>query len=200
MVEITRRQQQVLDFIRTHLEEHGYPPTLREIAAHLGVSGTLGVSKHLEALERKGQLQRHGNGSRALSLVQRPRTEGRLPIVGRVQAGGLQPALEEIEDYFTIDPQQSRAGDFLLRVRGDSMIEAAILDGDLAQIRPASTANDGDVVVVLVGDEATLKRIFHEGKRIRLQPENPDMAPIYVGPQDGEVKIIGKMVGLFRTL
>jgi len=198
MDEPTPRQQQVLDYIRRHLERHGYPPTLREIAAHLGVNGTLGVSKHLEALERKGHLRRHGGSSRGLSLASPPHPPGRLPIVGRVQAGPLQPALEEFEGHFSLDPQLTRPGDFLLRVRGDSMIEAGILDGDLAQVRPGAEAGDGDIVVALVGDEATLKRFYREGETLRLQPENRSMAPILVGPQDGEVRIVGKVVGLFR--
>jgi len=199
MANLTRRQRQVLDFIREHLDGQGYPPTLREIAAHLGISGTLGVSKHLAALERKGYLQRHAGSSRGLSLTLLS-SGGRLPIVGSVPAGSLQPAREEIEGYFCLDSQQVREGDFLLRVHGNSMIEAGILNGDLAQIRPAATANDGDVVVVLVGEEATLKRFFHEGERIRLQPENRTMEPIYIGPHDDEVRIAGKVVGLFRTL
>ena len=199
MTTLTRRQQQVLDFIRTHLEGHGYPPTLREIAAHLGINGTLGVSKHLDALERKNFLRRHG-GSRALSLTRPPHPPGRLPIVGRVQAGALQPAVEEIEGHFDIDPRQARDGDFLLRVRGESMVEAAILDGDLAQVRPGDTAGNGDIVVALVDDEATLKRFYHEGGQIRLQPENSTMKPIMVSPEDGEIRVVGKVVGIFRAL
>jgi len=198
MSDLTRRQQQVLDFIRTHLEEYSYPPTLREIAAHLGINGTLGVSKHLDALERKGLLQRHGRGSRALQLSTH-HPKGRLPIVGRVQAGPLQPAIEEIEGHLAIDPRQARDGDFMLRVRGDSMIEAAILDGDLAQVRPGGSANDGEIVVALVGDEATIKRFYHEGEQVRLQPENSMMEAILVRPEDGEVRIVGKVVGIYRT-
>ncbi len=198
MDEPTPRQQQVLDYIHNHLERHGYPPTLREIAAHLGVNGTLGVSKHLEALERKGHLRRHGGSSRGLSLARPPHPPGRLPIVGRVQAGALQPAFEELEGHFCLDPQLTRPGDFLLRVRGDSMIEAGIHDGDLAQVRPGVEVGNGDIVVALVDDEATLKRFFREAERLRLQPENRTMAPILISPQDGEVRIVGKVVGLFR--
>ena len=200
MTDLTRRQQQVLDFIRAHLEHQGYPPTLREIAAHLGVNGTLGVSKHLDALERKGQLRRHGGNSRGLTLARTPHPRGRLPIVGNVPAGRLQPAIEESEEGFSLDPQVTRDGDFMLRVRGDSMIEAGIFDGDLVQVRPAATARDGDIVVVLVGDEATLKRFFHEGGRIRLQPENCTMEPIMVTAEDDEIRVVGNVVGLFRSL
>jgi len=200
MLEPTRRQQQVLDYIAAHLEQHGYPPTLREIAAHLGINGTLGVSKHLDALERKGYLRRQLGSSRGLSLVHPRQPPGRLPIVGRVQAGALQPAVEELEGHFSLDPGATRPGDFLLRVRGDSMIEAGILDGDLAQVRPSASIANGDIVVALVDNEATLKRFFREGEMLRLQPENRTLRPIFVGPRDGEVRIVGKVVGLFRHL
>jgi len=198
MADLTRRQQQVLDFIQQQLAQHGYPPTLREIAAHLGVNGTLGVSKHLAALERKGYLQRQAGSSRGLTLPHSIGSQRQLPVVGQVRAGALQPAIEEIEDHYSVDTRQSRDGDFLLRVRGDSMIDAAILDSDLAQVRPNVTVDNGDIVVALVNDEATLKRFYHEGERIRLQPENRDMEPIIICPRDGEVRVVGKVVGIYR--
>jgi repressor LexA len=203
MEKLTPRQQQVLDGIAEHINHNGYPPTLREIAAELKISGTLGVIKHLQALEKKGHIEREAGNSRGIRLVNRRGTGETgpglaLPIVGRVAAGGLQPAIEESEEYFTVDPARGRDGDFLLQVKGDSMIEAGILDGDLAQIRPQATANTGEIVVALVDDEATLKRFYRGNGHIRLQPENRDMEPIIVTPGDGETRIVGKLVGLFR--
>ena len=198
MDDLTARQRQVLACIADHIDRNGYPPTLREIADHLGISGTLGVMKHLRALEKKGYIEKEPGSSRGIRLAGRSEGGFALPLVGRVAAGALQPALEEIEEYVSVDRGRARAGDFLLRVRGDSMIEAGILDGDLVQVRPQQTAQDGEIVVALVGDEATLKRFHHEGDRIRLQPENTDMEAIIVKPDDGEVAVVGKVVGLFR--
>lgn len=198
MENLTHRQQQVLDCITDHLERQGYPPTLREIATYLKISGTLGVIKHLQALEKKGYIEKTSGRSRAIRLTGQKASGLSLPIVGQVAAGSLQPAIEEIDDYFTIDHSRARPGDFLLRVKGDSMIEAGILNGDLALVRPQATAANGEIVVVLVDDEATLKRFYRESGQIRLQPENPTMAPIIIKPDDGEVSIVGKVTGLFR--
>jgi repressor LexA len=203
MDNLTPRQQQVLDCIGNHIEQNGYPPTLREIAAHLKISGTLGVIKHLQALEKKGHIEKEVGSSRGIRLVDRKgtgmsETGLALPIVGRVAAGSLQPAIEEIDEHFTVDRNQARKDDFLLRVKGDSMIEAGILNGDLAQIRPQQTATNGEIVVALVDDEATLKRFYREAGHIRLQPENQRMEAIIVKPEDGNIQIVGKLVGLFR--
>ena len=198
MEQLTPRQQQVLDYIESHIGQHGYPPTLREIAAHLGISGTLGVMKHLQALEKKGYIEKDVASSRGIRLSGRPKETISLPIVGRVAAGSLQPALENIEEHFGIERGRARQGDFMLRVRGDSMIEAGILDGDLVQIRPQKTVRNGEIVVVLVNDEATLKRFYREGDRIRLQPENRELEPILLRAGDGEIGIVGKVVGLYR--
>lgn len=194
---LTDRQQQVLDCINRHIDRHGYPPTLREIAAALNITGTLGVLKHLRALEKKGVISKQNGSSRGLRVTSRPVT-GKLPIVGTVRAGALQPAIEDIQGEVNIDLEDARGGTFFLRVRGDSMIGAAILDGDLALIKPQPDADNGDIVVALVGDEATLKRFFRENDRIRLQPENPEMQPIFVGPNDSDIHIIGKVVSLIR--
>jgi len=200
MEELTPRQRQVLDFVTACLERRGYPPTLREIAAHLGIRGTLGAAKHLDALERKGLLRKSPGSSRGLSLTGRGTPAVSLPIVGTVRAGALQPAVEEIEGYFAVDPGHLKGGAFFLRVKGDSMIGAGILEGDLALVRPQPTAANGDIVVALIDGEATLKRFFREPGRIRLQPENPALEPIVVGPGDGEVSLVGKVVGLFRVM
>lgn len=203
MDNLTRRQQQVLDCIGNHIEQNGYPPTLREIAAELKISGTLGVIKHLQALEKKGYIEKEVGSSRGIRLTGQkgsgiPEAGLSLPIVGRVAAGSLQPAIEEIDDHFTVDRNHARKDDFLLRVKGDSMIEAGIFNGDLAQIRPQQTASDGEIVVALVDDDATLKRFYRETGHIRLQPENRHMEPIIVKADDGNIQIIGKLVGLFR--
>jgi repressor LexA len=200
MEEITPRQKMVLDFIADHLERHGYPPTLREIGGHLKVSGTLGVMKHLDALERKGYIRKTAGSSRGI-MVTGPGSVVSVPIVGTVRAGALQPAIEEIEGYFSIDRSRLPAEDaFFLRVKGDSMINAAILDGDLALVRPQSTAQNRDIVVAMIDGEATLKRFYRGRGHIRLQPENPNMEPIIVRRGEGEVTIIGKVVGIYRPL
>ena len=198
METITARQQQVLNYITDHIEQQGYPPTLREIAGHLKINGTLGVIKHLQALEKKGYIEKQGGSSRGIRLTGQRESGLTLPIVGRVAAGSLQPAIEEIDDYFTVDRNQARQGDFLLRVKGNSMIEAGILNGDLALVRPQTTAANGEIVVALVDDDATLKRFYREAGHVRLQPENSDMEPIIISPDDGEVRIVGKVTGLFR--
>ncbi len=201
MDELTARQQKVLSFITTHLENRGYPPTLREIAEHLGISGTLGVMKHLDALERKGFILRHAGSSRGIVLTGHGAQSVSLPIVGIVRAGLPHPPIEDIEEYFAIDRSQTRSGGtFFLRVKGDSMINAAIREGDLALVRPQATAENRDIVVALVGGEATLKRFYRERRKIRLQPENPNYDPIIVSPEDEEVMIVGKVVGIYRQL
>lgn len=200
MEDLTPRQRQVLDFVAACLDRRGYPPTLREIAAHLGIRGTLGAAKHLDALERKGLIRKSPGSSRGLALTGRGAPAVTLPIVGTVRAGAPQPALEEIEGHFAVDPGQRHGGAFFLRVKGNSMIGAGILDGDLALVRPQPTAVNGEIVVALIDGEATLKRFFREPGRIRLQPENPLLAPIVVRPGDGNVVLVGKVVGLFRSL
>ena len=198
MDNLTERQRQVLDFVTGYIEENGYPPALRDIAAHLGVNGTFGVMKHLDALERKGHVRRGGGNSRGIALVHAPHTVS-LPVVGTVRAGALHPAIEEIEGYFAVDRAQLRGGAFFLRVKGDSMVEAAILDGDLALVRPQPTAANGEIVVAMVEGEATLKAFYRERGHIRLQPRNPNMEPIIV-KKGKDVTIIGTVVGIFRSL
>jgi repressor LexA len=200
MEELTPRQQKVLDFIASHLGKRGYPPTLREIAAHLAINGTLGVIKHLDALERKGFITKSAGSSRGIALVNTA-AAAPIPIVGVVRAGVPQPAREEIEGYFAVDRSLLKGSDnFFLRVKGDSMIEAGIREGDLALVRPQPQADNGDIVVALLEGEATLKRFFKEKNRIRLQPENSAMEPIIVKATASEVSIIGKVTGIFRSL
>lgn len=202
MAQLTSRNMQVLDFIQEYAIAHGYPPSIREMAAHLGVSGTLGVVKHLKTLERGGYIRRMRGKSRGLSLTGSiSKGSISIPIVGTVRAGAPHPAIEEIEGYFSIDDSRLlRGGTFCLRVKGDSMINAHIQEGDLALVRPQPTGENRDIVVALVNGEATLKRFFRERNRIRLQPENSTMEPISFGPGDGDVIIVGKVVGIFRDL
>ncbi|MBU5613468.1 transcriptional repressor LexA [Geomonas azotofigens] len=200
MEQLTSRQQEVLDIIVRHVEANGYPPTLREIGARLGVSGTLGVLKHLEALEKKGYLRRQEGSTRGITLNSQGQGAS-LPIVGTVRAGALHPAIEDVEGHFTIDRSQlDKGGTFFLRVKGDSMIHAHIKEGDLALVRPQPDANNRDIVVAMVAGEATLKRFYREANRIRLQPENPNYEPIFIEEGDGEVSIVGKVVGIYRQM
>lgn len=200
MEELTPRQNEVLQFLECYLAQHGYPPTMRDIAAHLRISGTLGVSKHLTALEKKGYIRRDPGNSRGISLAGHGTKSASLPVAGVVRAGMLQPAIEDIEGYLAIDQAQLKGGKFFLRVKGDSMVNAAIIDGDLALIRPQPTAENHDIVVAMVDGEATLKAFYREPGQIRLQPRNPNMEPIIIREGEGEVVILGKVVGIFRTL
>ena len=200
MEQLTKRQQEVLEIVTAYINEYGYGPSLREIGKKLGVSGTLGVMKHLEALDKKGYLRRQEGSPRGISLANQAQAAS-LPIVGVVRAGALHPAIEDIEGHFAIDRSQLRAGGtFFLRVKGDSMIHAHIKEGDLALVRPQPTAANRDIVVAMVGGEATLKRFYREENVIRLQPENPNYSAIIIQEGDGEVSIIGKVVGIYRQM
>jgi len=200
MRSLTSRQQQVYDFILTYVEEKGYPPTLQEIAGHLGITGNLGVLRHLQALEKKGYLSRTAGSSRGIILPSRVVSMA-LPLVGTVQAGPLSEALENSGEQLVVDPSLVRGeNSFVLRVHGDSMIEAQIAPGDLAIVRPQATAENGDIVVAMLNGEATLKRFFREAGRIRLQPENSRLQPIILCPEDGDLRILGKVTGIVRSL
>lgn len=202
MPTLTKRQQQVYDFLIASLGENGYPPTLQEIAKHLQVSGNLGVLRHLKALEREGLITRNPGSSRSIALVGRAEAGSVvLPLVGAVRAGLPQLAVEEIEAYLAVDSSLVKAKEsFLLRVKGDSMIEAHIVEGDLVVVRPQATAENGEIVVALIDGEATLKRFFHAGDHVRLQPENANLKPIIVAADTRNVTIVGKLTGLCRTL
>lgn len=200
MEQLTARQTEVLQIITRHLETCGYPPTLREIAAKLGISGTLGVMKHLEALEKKGYLRRQEGSTRGITLCNQSQAAS-LPIVGVVRAGLLHPAIQDIEGHFAIDRSQlASGGAFFLRVKGDSMVHAHIVEGDLALVRPQPHASNRDIVVAMVDGEATLKRFYREADRIRLQPENPNYEPIIIEKGEQEVSIVGKVVGIYRQM
>lgn len=196
---LTPRQRQTYDFIRSFIGEYGYSPTLQEIAGALGITGNLGVLRHLAALERRGLLRRTPGNSRAIVLNEAPRSGQSLPLIGVIRAGVPQLALQERGGEVVVDPALFRSRDsFVLRVEGDSMIEAQICSGDLVVVRPQSSAENGEIVAVLIAGEATLKRFYREEGRIRLQPENRHMAPIFIDRTGGEVTIIGKVTGLMR--
>ncbi|MCE1227680.1 MAG: transcriptional repressor LexA [Geobacteraceae bacterium] len=198
--ELTQRQKQVLQFITSYTDDNGFPPSQREIARHLKVSGTLPVMKHLGALERKGYIKRE-SVNRGISLVRPVNRSVSLPVVGVVRAGHLAPAIEDIQGHFSVDPMAVKGdGCFFLRVRGDSMINAGIFDGDLAMIRPQQTAGNKDTVVAMIDGEVTLKWFYREQDHIRLQPANPAMEPIIIRPEDGELSIVGKVIGVYRSL
>ncbi|MEZ4301879.1 MAG: transcriptional repressor LexA [Polyangiaceae bacterium] len=221
---LTDRQQQVLHYIRQSINERGYPPTLREIGAHMGIRSTNGVNDHLRALERKGYLTREDMKSRALrprdidglpdgdksALAARPANDQGgdsdmldIPVLGRIAAGLPLLAQEHILDTVRIERTMVRGGRdvFGLRVQGDSMIEAGILSGDYIFVRKQPTANRGDIVCALIGDEATVKYFYPEKDYIRLQPANGQMAPILVRSQDFKpTMLLGVVVGVFRKM
>jgi repressor LexA len=208
--ELTGRQREIWSFLVDYVDRHGYPPTVREIGAAVGLASPSTVHAHLANLERAGLLRRDPAKPRALELLGREkagRAKGsenvaelpKLPLLGQIAAGGPLLAEENVEDEIAVP--ESLRGDFLLRVKGDSMIEAGILDGDVVVVRRAQDARNGEIVVALAGDdetadEATVKRYFRESGRIRLQPENSALEPIYAR----HVQILGKVVGVFREL
>ena len=208
---LTGRQQEIWDFLVDYVDRHGYPPTVREIGERVGLASPSTVHAHLANLERAGFLKRDPTKPRALELTGLRRHDVRsersssvhgLPLVGEIAAGAPLLAEQNVEEYVDLPERLvGGAADFLLRVKGDSMIDAGILDGDLVVVRKADTAVNGDIVVALTGDdegadEATVKRYFRESGRIRLQPENSALEPIYAK----HVQILGKVVGVFRAL
>lgn len=218
---MTHRQRQVLEFIRDRVRDTHCPPTVREICEHFDIRSTNGVRVILEALEKKGHLKRSPRLSRGLTVVESeanaqtdlPASTSvresdddeeeflRVPLLGRVAAGQPILAVEEAEETFTIPrtllPTKNA---FALRVQGESMREIGIMDGDIVFAQPQSTAQSGETVVALVGDEATVKDYFPERHRIRLQPRNATMEPIWISSRSPEFRILGKVVGVFRTM
>jgi len=209
--ELTARQREIWSFVIDYSDRHGYPPTVREIGEAVGLASPSTVHAHLANLERAGLLRRDPTKPRALELVGRdhaarrrgadaePAALPKLPLLGQIAAGGPLLAEQNVEDEIAVP--ETLNGDFLLRVKGESMIEAGILDGDVVVVQRAQDARNGDIVVALAGDdetadEATVKRFFRENGRIRLQPENSTMEPIYAD----YVSILGKVVGVFREL
>jgi repressor LexA len=211
-VDLTKRQREIFEFIRKYSAKYGYPPTVRDIGKAVGLASSSTVHAHLSNLEKIGLLRRDPAKPRAIELLDRAmgsavgsavgsvrqivRPEG-LPLVGSVAAGSPILAEENIEDYVAVPKLAGgEDGRYLLRVRGDSMKDAGIMEGDLVVVRAQSTAQNGDIVVALLGEEATVKRFFREPDHIRLQPENDSMEPI----RSKEVKVLGRVVGLLRNL
>jgi repressor LexA len=200
---LTPTQERVFSFLKDYLGEKGFPPTLREIASHFGLKGPKAPQKTLTILERKGYIRKIPGGSRAIEILGLPPIHlsqiFSIPIIGRVQAGEPILAIENIEGYINLDRNLVSSSDvFLLRVQGDSMIDAHIQDGDFALVKPQPNAENGEIVVALIEDEATIKRIFQKRNLIRLEPANPRMEPIIVKKGEKKVTIVGKVVGIFR--
>jgi repressor LexA len=210
-MDLTKRQQEIFDFIKRYSAKHGYPPTVRDIGKAVGLASSSTVHAHLANLEKVGLLRRDPSKPRALELLDRVTgsvedaignvrnlVQGPgLPLVGQVAAGSPVLAEENIEDYVQVPPLAGgEAGEYVLRVRGESMKDAGILGGDYVVVRPQDSASDGEIVVALVGEEATVKRFFKENDHIRLQPENATMEPI----RSKDVRILGRVVGLFRSV
>ena len=204
-MELTGRQQEIWEFLVDYVDRHGYPPTVREIGEAVGLASPSTVHAHLANLERAGLLRRDPTKPRALELLGREQqavptaTLPKLPLLGQIAAGGPLLAEQNIEDELAV-PETLR-GDFLLRVKGESMIEAGILDGDIVVVRRAQDARNGDIVVALAGDdealdEATVKTFYREKGRVRLQPENAALEPLY--PK--HLQVLGRVVGVFREL
>jgi repressor LexA len=204
---LTARQQEIWQFLVEYVDDHGYPPTVREIGDAVGLASPSTVHAHLANLDRAGLIKRDPTKPRAIELLGRPKqavsenAAPMLPLVGRIAAGGPLLAEEHVEDRISVPEPLGRNADFLLRVSGDSMVEAGILDGDIVVVRRQDDARSGEIVVALVGedesaDEATVKTFHRDSGRIRLQPENSTLEPLY--PE--HVQILGKVTGVFRSL
>jgi len=202
-MDLTKRQQEIFDFIKRYSARYGYPPTVRDIGKAVGLASSSTVHAHLHNLERIGLLRRDPSKPRAIELLNRAAAgvtslvRPGLPVVGHVAAGQPVLAEENIEDYVqTPSFAGGEQGDYLLRVRGHSMTNVGILEDDLVVVKPQDEAADGEIVVALVGEEATVKRFFREADHIRLQPENDSMEPI----RSKDVRVLGKVVGLMRSM
>jgi repressor LexA len=202
-LQLTKRQKEIFDFIGRYAAKTGYPPTVREIGKAVGLHSSSTVHAHLANLEKIGLLRRDPTKPRAIELLfdRAKKTimpgEGGLPLVGQVAAGEPILAEENIEEYIEIpDVIGGEEGDYVLRVRGESMKEAGIFEGDYVVVRPAGEASDGEIVVALIGDEATVKRFFREDDHVRLQPENVTMEPI----RSTEATVLGRVIGVVRKV
>jgi repressor LexA len=209
MDDLSPRQRELLDLLANVIEQRGVPPTFREIGAALGIGSTNGVSEHIKALEKKGYIERIGVPGSPRSLRILPKA-GRasddavvgVPIIGRIAAGNPLHAVEAYDGALKLDASLLPPGGdvFALVVTGDSMIEDGIHDGDYLFVRPKPDARNGEIAVAMVDGEATVKRIFREGRRVRLQPANAAMEPIYVDANSGDFRIVGVAVGVFRRI
>jgi repressor LexA len=198
---LTKRQQEIFDFVKKYVGEHGYPPTVRDIGKAIGLTSSSTVHAHLANLEKLGLLRRDPTKPRAIEVLKDKAREvvapAGLPVVGQVAAGQPVLADENIEEYVPVPGiAGGDDGEFVLRVKGDSMKDAGILEGDFVIVRRQETAGDGEIVVALVGEEATVKRFFRENDHVRLQPENETMEPI----RTREAQVLGRVVGLCRRV
>jgi repressor LexA len=198
---LTKRQQEIFDFVKQYVSDHGYPPTVRDIGKAIGLTSSSTVHAHLANLEKLGLLRRDPTKPRAIEVLKDKArqvvTPAGLPVVGQVAAGQPVLADENIEEYVPVPGiAGGDDGEFVLRVKGDSMKDAGILEGDFVIVRRQETAGDGDIVVALVGEEATVKRFFREDDHVRLQPENEAMEPI----RTREAQVLGRVVGLCRRV
>lgn len=202
--DLTQKQIEILLYIKSEVQRQGYPPAVREICKGVNIKSTSTVHGHLEKLELKGYIRKDPTKPRAIEILDKddgfllaPKKTIDIPIVGKVTAGSPILAVENIEDTYPVPLELVEGHDvFMLKIQGESMIEAGILDGDLVLVKEQSTASNGDIVVALLDDEATIKRFFKEENTIRLQPENQFMEPIY----STEVSILGKVMGLYRKI
>jgi repressor LexA len=198
MEQLTERQKQALEIIARLVEERGYPPSVRELCEHMGIASTRGALRHLEALEKKGFISR-GTGARSVRLEKGSRyRRAYLPLLGEVPAGPLRYASEEIDEWVPVPADWGKEQRFILRVRGDSMVGDHISDGDLVVVDPRMETGDGEIVVALVGDEATVKRLHRKGRRLELHSSNPAYPPILLLEGEEEVRILGRVVSLLR--
>lgn len=199
---LTARQKQFLDFIRSYVRQHSFPPSIREIQNHFGLKSTKGVKDHIDRLVEYGYLKRVDGAARALEIVDKDSESFEtVPLVGTVAAG--QPILAEdnIEDFLPVPSSNLRTrGMFYLRVSGDSMVNSAILENDLVLVRPQPFVEQGEIAVVRIGDEATVKRFYRIDGRIELHPSNPEYEPIVCSEEDGDVRVIGKVIAVYRNM
>lgn len=202
--ELTKKQKRVLLFLEQFTQEHGFPPTVREIAHHLGMSGPHSAKRFLDMLQGKGYIRRLAKSSRAIEMIHSTTNLSpvrMVPLIGRVRAGKPLLAEENIEATLALDKHFARWNNaFLLRVVGESMVDAHIKDGDLALVKPQPAIDNGEIAVILINDEATIKRFFKHDSTIRLEPANSSMKPIIIQPGDFEVTIVGKVVGILRNI
>jgi repressor LexA len=202
--DLTKRQQEIFDFIKKYSAKYGYPPTVRDIGKAVGLASSSTVHAHLANLEKVGLLRRDPSKPRAIEMLDRAADAVKsvvapagLPLVGHVAAGQPILAEENIEDYVQVpEIAGGDEGEYVLRVRGESMKNVGILPGDFVVVRPQETATDGEIVVAMVGEEATVKRFFRESDHVRLQPENETMDPI----RSRDVRVLGRVVGVFRKV
>jgi repressor LexA len=198
---LTARQRQILDFILEQIDRRGFPPTIREIGDQFGISSPNGVRDHLIALQRKGYLKRTPEKSRSLEVAEQLRRDRGRPILGRIAAGKPILAEENFQGLLSLNNLFGRDDAlFALRVEGDSMIKAGIFQGDFVIVKHQPEIGNGDIGVVYIDDEATVKRIFAEGGRLRLQPENDAMDPVFIDREDDRLRVGGKVIGVVRKM